>query len=167
MPITNKKPAAGQRDAVCFTAGANGIAFGAGVVHAYLASDRAPPLVAAGISGGAINAAALQRCYQDLAKAKAGIEREIARWTWYRKYLDLLINEPMSVIWDGLPDQSDFYADMPPVKDPTPALFQNPEAQAECTSRSGAKMLVPIDARPVMFTPPFCPRSGKKFRAEA
>ena len=33
--------------------------------------------------------------------------------------------------------------------------------------RSGAKMLVPIEfgLRPVMVTPPFWPRSGKKFSA--
>jgi len=52
-------PPSSTPDAVCFTAGVIGIPFAAGVIHAYLASGRDAPLVAAGISGGALNAAAM------------------------------------------------------------------------------------------------------------
>ena len=53
------------KDAVCFTAGFSGALFGAGTIHAYLAARRANPQVAAGISMGALSAAAMQRCYQE------------------------------------------------------------------------------------------------------
>jgi predicted acylesterase/phospholipase RssA len=124
----------GERDALCFTAGAAGIPFGAGVIHAYLATGRAAPLVAAGISGGALNAAAMQRCYEELEKSRFErheIKLEVGRWKWFRKYLELLVDEPVKVIWDGLPDQSDFFADLPPTTDPTPELFTDSLARQQ------------------------------------
>src|SRR5215469_6350740 len=79
-------------DAVCFTAGFAGSMFGAGTIHAYLAADRKPPALVAGISMGAVNAVAMQRCYQELENVKNGskAEREVARWTWFREYLTSL-----------------------------------------------------------------------------
>src|SRR5882762_6542492 len=85
----------GGKDAVCFTAGFTGAMFGAGTIHAYLAADREPPAVVAGISTGAINAAAMQRCYQELRNSpQAGERREVLRWRWFRQYLSMLIDEP-------------------------------------------------------------------------
>jgi predicted acylesterase/phospholipase RssA len=110
----------GGNDAVCFTAGFVGSTFGAGTIHAYLAADRDPPQVVAGISMGAITAAAMQRAYQELQEAPdRGQSREVARWSWFRQYLCSFADRPFGVIWDGLPKQSDFFADMIPVKDPT------------------------------------------------
>src|SRR5215471_408790 len=57
-------------DGVCFTAGITGAPFAAGVIHAYLAADRRPPLVVAGISIGALSAAAMQRAYRELHDQK-------------------------------------------------------------------------------------------------
>lgn len=117
-----------SRDAVCFTAGARGIPFGAGAIHAHLAADRPAPAVVAGISGGALNAAAMQRCYRELLSGGSG-DPDASRWAWYRRYLDLLSLEPTTLIWDGLPDQSDFFADVPPVKDSALSLFGDAEAR--------------------------------------
>ena len=115
-------------DGVCFTAGITGAPFAAGVIHAYLAADRRPPKVAAGISMGALSAAAMQRAYHELhdQKTAAGphpddqqkksIER--ARWEWFRKYLAFLTDHPFDVIWNCIPDPSDFHADLPPVQEP-------------------------------------------------
>jgi predicted acylesterase/phospholipase RssA len=117
--INGSSKANGGNDAVCFTAGFVGSTFGAGTIHAYLAADRNPPLVAAGISMGAITAAAMQRVYQELKEAQQqNLPEELARWRWFRQYLLSLADKPFSVIWDGLPKQSDFFADMIPVKDP-------------------------------------------------
>lgn len=104
----------GGNDAVCFTAGFAGAMFGVGTIHAYLASDRDPPAVVAGISAGAINAAAMQRCYQELRKSQTpgGL-----RWKWFRQYLSTLTDDPLGVIWRGLPRLTDFSADLPPVQD--------------------------------------------------
>lgn len=106
-------------DAVCFTAGFTGASFAAGTIHAYLASDRSPPRVVAGISMGAVNAAAMQKCYRELEKAGTGQphRREAARWAWFRKYLFELSNRPLEPIWDSLPSPEDFFADRPPVVD--------------------------------------------------
>lgn len=114
---------ADDRDAVCFTAGAPGAVFAAGVIHAHLAADRAAPAVIAGISAGSLSAAAMQRCYQDLAAARSkGTQTpttvEAARWTWFRRYLTAVWDEPLRVIWDELPDQADFSADRLPIHDP-------------------------------------------------
>jgi hypothetical protein len=57
-------------DAVCFTAGLQGVAFAAGTTHAHMAADRAAPAVIAGVSTGALNAAVMQRCYQDLTRCR-------------------------------------------------------------------------------------------------
>ena len=66
-------------DAVCFSAGITGVAFGAGVIHAYLASDRKPPLIIAGISLGAVTAAAMERSYYFFAREKS---RQDSRSFW-------------------------------------------------------------------------------------
>ncbi len=118
------------KDAVCFTAGFSGALFGAGTIHAYLAARRTNPQVAAGISMGALSAAAMQRCYQELQSAKAGQE-ESARWAWFRRYLTALSDQPLSIFWDAIPDQSDFFADFPPILDTsTPENLQAAEKEA-------------------------------------
>jgi hypothetical protein len=63
---TASKDPAGH-DSVCFTAGPKAAVIGAGTIHAYLAARRASPRVVAGISLGALNAAAMQRCYRERA----------------------------------------------------------------------------------------------------
>ncbi|HTS51560.1 MAG TPA: patatin-like phospholipase family protein [Bryobacteraceae bacterium] len=118
------------KDAVCFTAGFSGALFGAGTIHAYLAARRSNPQVAAGISMGALSAAAMQRCYQELQSAKVGQE-ESARWAWFRRYLTALSDQPLSIFWDAIPDQSDFFADFPPILDAsTPENLQAAEKEA-------------------------------------
>ncbi|HWF10643.1 MAG TPA: hypothetical protein VG297_19380, partial [Bryobacteraceae bacterium] len=103
-------------DAVCFTAGPKGAAFGAGAVHAWLASDREPPLVVAGISTGAVTAAALRRVFQELESAPPERLEEF-RWTWYRRYLDAVSVAPLDFMWKSFPDPVDYFADKPPVRD--------------------------------------------------
>lgn len=98
-------------DAVCFTAGLHGVSFGAGTIHAYLASDRTPPKIAAGISVGALTAAVMERCYVELRESRT----EAARWTWFRRYLSFLLDRPYDVAWHAIPNPSDFVADLPPV----------------------------------------------------
>jgi predicted acylesterase/phospholipase RssA len=98
-------------DAVCFTAGLHGVAFGAGTIHAYLASDRTPPKITAGISVGALTAAVMERCYVELRQSRT----EAARWTWFRRYLSFLLDRPYDVAWHAIPNPSDFVADLPPV----------------------------------------------------
>jgi predicted acylesterase/phospholipase RssA len=121
-------------EAVCFTAGIKGAAFSAGVIHAYLASDRPPPKVAAGISTGALSAAALERCYRELPPDAPPPEREIRRWGWFRRYLDAITWEPLDVIWNAIPDPVDFFADKPPVSDLSadalPPQLKKEEAEA-------------------------------------
>ena len=121
-------------EAVCFTAGIKGAAFSAGVIHAYLASDRHPPKVAAGISTGALSAAALERCYRELVPGGPPPEREIRRWGWFRRYLDAITWEPLDVIWNAIPDPVDFFADKPPVSDLSaetlPPQLKKEEAEA-------------------------------------
>lgn len=130
------------KDAVCFTAGFSGALFGAGTIHAYLAARRANPQVAAGISMGALSAAAMQRCYQELDRAKPQ-EKESKRWAWFRRYLTALSDQPLSIFWDSIPDQSDFFADFPPILDPsTPQTCspprRKPGAAATCWSSSAS-----------------------------
>ncbi len=118
------------KDAVCFTAGFSGALFGAGSIHAYLAARRANPRVAAGISMGALSAAAMQRCYQELEHAGPQ-QKESARWAWFRRYLTALSDQPLSIFWDAIPDQSDFFADFPPILDPsTPEQLRPSEKEA-------------------------------------
>ncbi len=122
-------------DAVCFTAGLAGAAFGAGTIHAYLSADRAAPKVAAGISMGALNAAAMQRVYRELLESASKKDpakvTEAARWRWFRQYVEALADRPLNVFWDAIPDQSDFFADMIPICDTsTPPYFQGDEMAA-------------------------------------
>lgn len=139
---TASVPKEPQRDAVCFTSGARAATFGAGVIHAYLAANRPAPGIVAGVSMGAVNAAALQRCYREIREAEQDIRDrpplppetresrlEEARWRWYRKYLEVISHRPFSVIWNAIPDQSDFFADMPPVRDPSPELLPAPQGE--------------------------------------
>jgi predicted acylesterase/phospholipase RssA len=98
-------------DAVCFTAGLHGVSFGAGTIHAYLASDRTPPRITAGISVGALTAVVMERCYLELRESRT----EAARWTWLRRYLSFLLDRPYDVAWHAIPNPSDFVADLPPV----------------------------------------------------
>src|SRR5262249_1241278 len=102
-------------EGVCFTAGMEGAPFGAGVIHSYLGAGRNPPRVVAGISMGALTAAAFQRPYQECLKNP---QSEDVRWQWYRRYLQAISENPFDVIWAGIPDQSDFFAEFIPVKDP-------------------------------------------------
>ena len=106
-------------DSVCFTAGPEAAIVGAGTIHAYLAARRPPPRVVAGISLGALNAAAMQRCYREMAAAtgQPPERQEAARWKWFREYLDYFCAEPWNVVWKSIPDQSDFFADMIPIRD--------------------------------------------------
>jgi hypothetical protein len=102
-------------DALCFTAGFSGAPFDAGVIHAYLAADRPAPAVVAGISVGAVSAAAMQRAYRELEACRpepAGgnrAAREIARWRWCREYIEALSTSPLNVIWNSIPDRHDFF----------------------------------------------------------
>ena len=98
-------------DAVCFTAGLHGVSFGAGTIHAYLASDRTPPKIAAGISTGALTAVVMERSYRELLESRT----EAARWAWFRRYLSFLLDRPYDVTWNAIPNPSDFVADLPPV----------------------------------------------------
>jgi predicted acylesterase/phospholipase RssA len=108
-------------DALCFTAGPQGAYFGAGVIHAYLAADREPPVVVAGISAGSLTAAAMYKAYSELKASDVtdGHAREVARWKWFRFYLETLTYEPLAPIWDALPNPEDFLADTLPVQDPS------------------------------------------------
>lgn len=113
-----------ERDAVCFTAGAAGALFGAGTIHAHLATDRPAPAVVAGISVGALSAVALQRCYRELQDARnsshaTDVQIESARWRWLRQYVAVLVDKPMNVFWDSIPNPSDFFAETnaPPLRD--------------------------------------------------
>jgi len=139
-------------DAICFTSGFPGATFGAGTIHAYLAADREPPKVVAGISLGTLSAAVMQRSYDDLQQAKSKLtEAENAltnapndaqraqavaqakdalpgaRWKFFRKYLATITNRPFDVIWKGIPDPADFLAELPPIKDPVPETITDPK----------------------------------------
>jgi predicted acylesterase/phospholipase RssA len=161
-------------DAVCFTSGFPGATFGAGAIHAYLAADREPPQVVAGISLGTLSAAVMQRSYQDLQQAKnklgeaenaaksgannaqkglvvaqenAGLPR--ARWEFFRKYLAAITNRPFDVIWKGIPDPADFLAELPPIKDPVPETITDPKLRkkwkdAELASRHELYLFVKL-----------------------
>lgn len=102
-------------EAVCFTAGAQGAAFSAGVIHAWLAADRKQPRVVAGISMGSISAAAMQRSMHE--RGTEGQRTEGSRWGWFRRYLDDVTDHPLSVIWKALPDPVDYWSSTAPVRD--------------------------------------------------
>ena len=106
-----------EDEGVCFTTGVQGAPFGAGVIHAYLAAGRYAPRIVAGISVGAITSAAFQRAFRECQKNPGSVD---ARWQWYRRYLRAISEKPFEVIWSGIPDQSDFFAEFIPVKDPVP-----------------------------------------------
>src|SRR5947209_19214013 len=120
----------GGDDAVCFTAGPKGAAFAAGTIHAFLAADRKPPLAAAGISAGALSAAAMQHAYREVENSSSKGVLEVRRWSWYRRYLHTLSDSPLEFLWKAIPDPVDFFADKPPVVDLScpPALV---DAEAE------------------------------------
>src|ERR1022692_91237 len=119
MSVENK-PTPPPAEAVCFSAGMVGAVMGAGVIHAYLASQRRAPKIVAGVSVGALSAAAMQRAFGELEKAKAAEGAKLdsadptiqagaagrvesARWTWFRKYVSYLSDSPLKVLWDCLP----------------------------------------------------------------
>ena len=114
---------AGADDAICFTAGYRGLPFFTGLIHAWLAADRSPPGVAAGISSGALAAAAMQRACREAEAARAAtgegaVQRgEARRWRWFRRLLDAVSEEPFAVLWRAFPDPTDFSAGRPPVRD--------------------------------------------------
>lgn len=120
-------------EAVCFTAGPRGAPFGAGTIHAWLASDRPAPKVVAGISMGSVTAAAMQRCLQELQDAKAGkVRRPVgaARWAWFEHYLTELSDRPWDVFWKSFPDPLDFFAQTEPVKDLSCPDILKPDEEA-------------------------------------
>jgi len=132
--MSNQTPTTrtGGGDAVCFTAGPKGAIFSAGVIHAWLAADRKPPQAAAGISAGALTAAAMQYAYRALECGNQNSDIEVRRWMWFRKYLAVLSDSPLEFLWKAIPDPVDFFADRPPVKD-----LSRPDAlkQSEAESR--------------------------------
>lgn len=111
-----------EDEGLCFTAGLQGAPFGAGVIHAYLTAGRKPPRVVAGISMGSLTAAAFQRAYKECLRDP---QTEAMRWQWYRRYLQAISERPFDVLWSGIPDQSDFFAEFIPVKDPVPETIED------------------------------------------
>ncbi len=124
----------GGQDAVCFSSSLGGAIFGTGAIHAYLASDRKHPRIAAGIFLGALCAAAMQRSYKDLEREDE--ERnptvlEADRWRWFQRLLHKITDRPLSVLWRSLPDRSDFFAEFPTQIDPaTPEDFRKADQRA-------------------------------------
>lgn len=113
-----------QPDAVCFMAGPEGAVFALGVIHAYLAADREPPKAVAGVSAGALSAAAMHRCYHELEKARQSpgastATVETARWNWYRRYLSAVVDNPWQVFWRTVPDFTDILANRLPLHEPS------------------------------------------------
>lgn len=124
----------GAEEAVCFTAGPRGAVFALGTIHAWLAADRLPPKVVAGISVGALSAAAFQKAFRELESLPADAaqdDRERARWRWFRTYLDAVSGTSLGVLWKAFPDPVDFFADQPPVRDfSRPAALKDEEREA-------------------------------------
>ena len=114
-PTQTEHETTGGGEAICFTAGSKGAAFGAGVIHAWLASDHSEPRVVAGISTGAITAAAMQRAMEERATAEPRTEAN--RWEWFQKYLGDILDRPLDVIWKSFPDPVDFLSATTPVRD--------------------------------------------------
>ena len=104
-----------KAEAICFTAGAQGAAFGAGVIHAWLASDRKQPRVVAGISTGLISAAAMQRSMHERGSEED--RTEASRWRWFQRYLKDVTDSPLNAIWKALPDPVDYWSPTAPVRD--------------------------------------------------
>ncbi len=108
----------GGNDAIAFTSGPDGAPFAAGVIHAWLAADRHQPLVATGISTGALAAAAVRRVYEELEHDDSD-PVEVRRWRWYQRYYQAVTANPLEAIWRALPDPVDFFSETPPPKDPS------------------------------------------------
>lgn len=117
-------------EAVCFTAGPEGAAFGAGVIHAWIAADRKAPRVVSGISTGAITAAAFQRSMME--RGHDNSRTEATRWGWFRQYLTDILDRPLDVIWKAIPDPVDLLSPTAPVRD-----LSRPDVlkEDECVSR--------------------------------
>ncbi len=107
-----------EGEAVCFTAGASGLPFGAGVIHAWLALNRPPPKVAAGISAGSINAAAFWATWHEPQEGASHESQAVRRRARFRDYLSMLADAPLHVLWNAIPDTGDFFTDAGPVRDP-------------------------------------------------
>ena len=121
-------------EAVCFTAGVDGTPFASGVIHAYLAADRPPPAVAAGISAGALSASAMAASFEELGASSAQERTEAKRWRWFRTYLEALSNRPLDVFWRGVPsfaELSTLGGRLRPLADPaTPERLKKEERDA-------------------------------------
>src|SRR5207248_5071846 len=68
----------------------------------------------AGMSLSALTATVMERCYNSMGSSRS----EADRWKWFRRYLSFLLDHPYDVLWDAIPNPSDFLADLPPVRDP-------------------------------------------------
>ena len=136
--LIDTKDSESGEDAICFTAGIQGAYFGAGTIHAYLASDRNAPVVVAGISTGALTGAAMYKAYTELQQVpddpdeeKERQLRESKRWSWFRMYLEKLTKDPLSPLWDAIPNPVDFFAATFPVEDPScPETLKGDETEA-------------------------------------
>jgi predicted acylesterase/phospholipase RssA len=121
-------------EAVCFTAGVDGTPFAAGVIHAYLAADRPPPAIAAGISAGALSASAMAASFEELGACSAHERTEAKRWRWFRTYLEALSNRPLDVFWRGVPsfaELSTLGGRLRPLADPaTPEQLKKEESDS-------------------------------------
>lgn len=88
-----------KTDAVCFTARPDGARFSDVVIHAFLPSDRPAPKLAVGISSGALSAAGMERAYREVNQSDSDApNREVARWRWFRRFLDAITKAPPDVI---------------------------------------------------------------------
>ena len=129
MPEKNECDEAERNEAICFTAGPQGAAFGAGIIHAWLAFDRPDPRVVAGISTGAVTAAAMQRAIFE--RGQPGCRTEATRWEWFQKYLTDILDRPLDVIWKAFPDPVDFLSATTPVRDLScPEVLQEEEQRS-------------------------------------
>ena len=140
--------AAKKGDAVCFTAGPRGALFALGVIHAYLAARRDRPTVVAGVSVGALSAAAMQRCYQEIAELK-GADEETLRWKWFRRYLGFLVERPLDLIWNSVPDVSDLLAKRPPIRET--AIPADSEGDKWLEREQGARMEYYLLVKTIQF----------------
>lgn len=98
----------------------------------------------------------MQRCYKDLQEAKCNFKQAKAeatkdpnnsqkaraveqlkaeliraRWMFFRKYLNTITDRPFDVIWKGIPDPADFFAELPPIKDPVPETITDPNLRKQ------------------------------------
>ena len=122
-------------EVVCFTAGPRAARFGLGVVHAWLAADRPPPVATAGISLGALNAAALVRALRAVTAAKPE-HREAARWGWFRRYVRGRRGALRRLLGEVLPEPKDLFLDRGEAPDPAAA----PDLSASAAEAARHKM---------------------------